>query len=89
MNKIKALRASLAALWASLPHPVQAMLIASGTAAATTFAHSFSEGGITVATLKHSIGLSVAAGLAVARAFYMIPNKPAPAPPVAIDAKKP
>ena len=71
----------LKALWASLPHAVQAMLCFAVTTAGTTFLHALSEGDCySGPCLKHYALTSLAAGLAVVRAFYMLPN-PGPTPP--------
>lgn len=72
MNQLKA-------LWSSLPHPVQCLILAFATAAGTAFLHALSEGNcFTLICLKHAIASSLLAGLAAARAFYMVPNRPAP-----------
>lgn len=71
----------LKALWAALPHPVQALIVAFITAAGTAFFQAISENlCFTVACLKHEAYTAVIAGIAAARAFYMVPNKPAPKP---------
>jgi hypothetical protein len=71
MDKVKA-------FWASLPHPVQALIVAAVTAAGTTFLHAVSEGNCyTVVCLKHYAATSLLAAVAVVRAFYMVPNRPA------------
>jgi hypothetical protein len=78
MDRLKALQA----LWASLPHPVQALLLAFGTAAGTTFIHALSEANCySGACLKHYAATSIAAGLVAARAFYMVPNRQVPPTP--------
>jgi hypothetical protein len=83
--KIKAYIQKLQALWASLPHSVQAALLAFAAAAGTTFVHAISEGGCFAAVcLKHYAATSIGAGLVAARAFYMVPNRPVssvPPPP--------
>jgi len=67
-------------LWCALPHQVQALLIAFGTAAGTTLVHAISEGDcFATACLKHYIATAISAGLIAARAFYMLPSK-APQP---------
>lgn len=72
MNQLKA-------LWASLPHPVQCLIVAFATAAGTTFLHAFEQNMcFSVLCLKHYVASSLLAGLAAARAFYMVPNRPAP-----------
>ena len=72
-------------LWSSLPHPVQALIIAFATAAGTTLLHALSEGNcFTAICLKHALASSLLAGVAAARAFYMVPNRqqpPDPTPP--------
>lgn len=69
----------LKALWASLPHPVQAIIVAFVTAAGTAFSQSlFQNLCFTSACLKHEAWSAILAGAAAARAFYMVPNKPAP-----------
>ena len=74
MNKLKA-------VWSSLPHPVQALILAFATTAATTFIHALSEGNcFTVVCLKHFATTSLAAGAVAARAFYMVPNGRGSAP---------
>lgn len=74
MNKLKA-------LWASLPHPAQAVILAFVTAAGTTFLRAFGEDDcFSLVCLKQYAATSLLAGVATARAFYMVPNRP-PAPP--------
>lgn len=71
----------LKALWAALPHPVQAFIIAVATATGTAFFQALSQNLCFTATcLKHEAWSALLAGAAAARAFYMVPNKPAPAP---------
>ena len=75
--------------WASLPHPVQAILLSTATAAGTAFIHALSEGNCYSAEcLKRYAASAVGAGLIAAKAFYMTPNRPQlpaqnPAPPAA------
>lgn len=66
----------LKAFWSSLPHPVQALVLSVATAMGTAVLHAASESFcFDTVCLKHYIGVSVAAGLAAARAFYMVPNR--------------
>lgn len=67
--------ARIKAFWNSLPHPVQAMLCFAATTAGTAFVRAVSDGNCySWICLKHSAFASVVAGLAVVRAFYMLPN---------------
>lgn len=69
----------LKAFWASLPHPVQALLIAIATAFGTTLLHAVSEGNcFSAICLKHYVSTSLLAAVAAARAFYMVPNRALP-----------
>ncbi|MBV8807964.1 MAG: hypothetical protein JO033_04765 [Acidobacteriaceae bacterium] len=73
----------LRAMWGSLPHPVQALIIAFASAAASTFAHAWSEHMcFTRECLKHYAAISISAGVVAARAFYMMPNRSQAAAPV-------
>lgn len=73
--------AKLKAIWAALPHPVQALIVAFATAAGTAFLQAISQNLCFTATcLKHEAWSALLAGAAAARAFYMVPNKPAPKP---------
>jgi hypothetical protein len=77
MNQLKA-------LWAQLPHPVQALAILFVTTAGTTLTHSLESGIVprTWGDAKHMLGTAAVAGIVAVRAFYMLPNKPtAPAAP--------
>lgn len=81
MNKVKA-------FWASLPHPVQAVIVAFGGGAGAEIgqlAAGYPNICLTGICLKHDIGLVVGAGIIAARAFYMVPNR-APAPRAALPA---
>ena len=69
----------LKALWASLPHPVQALILLFVTTAGTTLGKEFQElllgnEAFTWAVLQHDLVVAVLAGVAVVRAFYMLPN---------------
>ena len=83
MNKLiakaKALWASAKALWASLPHYVQAPIILFGTAAGTTLAKelqalAFGTLSFSVSSLRHDVGMAIAAGSMAVKAFYMLPS---------------
>lgn len=68
----------LKALWASLPHPVQALVVAfvGGCGAEIgNIAADFPDICLNAVCLKHDVGLVLGAGLVAARAFYMLPNK--------------
>lgn len=72
MNKLKT-------LWASLPHPVQALILLFVTTAGTTLGKELQElflgnEAFTWAVLQHDLVVAVLAGAAVVRAFYMLPN---------------
>lgn len=57
------------------------MLCFSATTVATTFLHALGEGSCySGPCLKHYAATSVLAGLAVVKAFYMVPSR-APQPP--------
>jgi hypothetical protein len=71
--------------WGSLPHQVQAAIIAFGTAAGTVLGEEIQalasgQASFTAATIKHDLLSAGAAGLLALRAFYMFPNRP-PQPP--------
>jgi hypothetical protein len=62
-------------VWYSLPHQVQALILAVATAAGTAFIHALSEGNCyTKACLEHYASVSVAAGIAAVKLFYMRPG---------------
>lgn len=69
MNKLKA-------LWARLPHPVQAGIVTFIGAAGATITHAIEEGRVpnTWADWKHLVGTAVVAGLIALKAFYMLPS---------------
>jgi hypothetical protein len=69
----------LKTLWASLPHPVQALILLFATTAGTTLGKELQElllgnEAFTWAVLQHDLVVAVLAGAAVVRAFYMLPN---------------
>ncbi|MCU1338854.1 MAG: hypothetical protein JWO19_4435 [Bryobacterales bacterium] len=78
MNKLKS-------LWASLPHPVQAMLVAFASGFLAAAAHAYEDAGFHMSwgELHHLLPTFVAAGVAAARILYMVPNRPA----VPVEAK--
>lgn len=57
--------------WASLPHQVQALVVAFASGAGTYF---LDNPHFTIS--RASLSAAIAAGLVAARALYMIPNKP-------------
>ena len=70
--------------WSSLPHPVQALVVAfvGGCGAEIgNIAADFPNICVNAVCLKRDIGLIVGAGLVAARAFYMLPNKAKSTPP--------
>ena len=70
----------LKALWAQLPHQLQAGITAVAGSFVATFVHALSEGGCYTSTcLKHYAGTAIAAALVTLRVFYMMPNH-APGP---------
>lgn len=81
MNKIKA-------FWNSLPHQVQAGVVAFATATGATLIHAFEDAGLTSCSswscfghaLKtvfspHMVLTALFAGAAALKVFYMIPSK--------------
>jgi hypothetical protein len=78
MNKLKA-------LWASIPHPVQALIVAFASGFGAAAAHAYEDAGFHMSwgELHHLLPTFIAAGAAAARILYMVPNRP----PVAIEAK--
>ena len=84
MNRLKA-------FWASLPSPVQAVLVAFSAAFFESLTHALSEGGMTFskATVLHLLKGAIVAGVVAARAFYMLPNRgtPSQTPPPNIPAR--
>lgn len=69
LNKLKA-------LWASLPHQVQAAIIFGGSAALESVGHAISEGALpsTLPEFKHFALGALTTGATAAWAFYRIPN---------------
>jgi len=77
MNKMIA-RAK--ALWASLPHQVQAGVVLFTTVAGTTLAkelqaYLFGTLSFSVSSLRHDFGAACVAGFLATKAFYMLPNR--------------
>ena len=74
----------LKALWARLPHPVQAIIVAfvGGCGAEIgNIAGDFPNMCFDPVCLKRDLGLIVGAGIVAAKAFYMLPNKAKSTPP--------
>jgi len=70
----------LKALWASLPHQVQALILLFLTVAATTLGKELQElflgnEAFTWLMLKHDLVIAVIAGFAAVKMFYMFPNR--------------
>ncbi len=79
MNRLKA-------LWASLPHPVQAGITLFVSMALTTLSKELEQllsgnEAFTWLALRHDIAAAVMAGAVAVRAFYMLPNRPPSIPP--------
>ena len=77
--KLKAIWASLLALWASLPHQVQALILAFLTAVGTTLIKELEQlvtgnEAFTRAVLRHDIAFALGTGIAAVKLFYMLPN---------------
>lgn len=70
MNKLKA-------FWASIPHPVQALIVAFASGFAAAAAHAYEDAGFHMSwgELHHLVPTFLAAGVAAARILYMVPNK--------------
>lgn len=84
MNKLKA-------LWASLPHQVQALIVAFASGFAAAAAHAYEDAGFQMSwgELHHLLPTFVAAGVTAARILYMIPNRAAaPFPSLPPDVPK-
>ncbi len=79
MNKLKA-------LWASIPHPVQALLVAFASGFGAAAAHAYEDAGFHFSwgELHHLLPTFIAAGVAAARILYMVPSRKAV--PAAADA---
>lgn len=79
----------LKAFWASLPHQVQAVVVAFASGFAAAAAHAYEDAGFQMSwgELHHLVPTFIAAGIAAARILYMVPNRavtttsPQPAPP--------
>ncbi len=83
MNKLKT-------LWGSIPHPLQALLVAFASGFLAAAAHAYEDAGFHISwgELHHLLPTFIAAGVAAARILYMVPNRPAlgaPAAPAAND----
>ena len=65
------------ALWASLPHQVQALLVAFATGFAAAAAHAYEDAGFHMSwgEVHHLLPTFIAAGVAAARILYMVPNR--------------
>jgi hypothetical protein len=63
-------------LWASLPHQIQAALIAGGAASGESIAHMIEEGQIPHdwPGVKHVLSSALVTGVAAAYAFYRLPS---------------
>lgn len=87
--------AALRRFWSSLPHPAQALILLFATTAGTTLGKELQElflgnEAFTWSVLKHDLVVAVFAGVAVVKAFYMLPNgasKPSLPPAQATDQK--
>ena len=71
--------AALRRFWSSLPHPAQALILLFATTAGTTLGKELQElflgnEAFTWSVLKHDLVVAVFAGVAVVKAFYMLPN---------------
>jgi len=73
---IAKLFAKLKAIWASLPHQVQAAVIVGASAAGESIEHVIEMGQLphTWLDAKHLVGRAAAAGMVSAWAFYRMPN---------------
>ena len=72
MNKLKT-------LWGSIPHPLQALLVAFASGFLAAAAHAYEDAGFHISwgELRHLLPTFIAAGVAAARILYMVPNRPA------------
>jgi len=63
--------------WASLPHQVQALIIAFGAASGESIVHALADpnAAFTKAEVLHLLKGAIVAGVAAARLFYMKPNR--------------
>ena len=66
----------LKALWCSLPHAVQAVIVAFVTGFGAAAAHAYEDAGFHMSwgELHHLLPTFLAAGVAAARVLYMIPS---------------
>jgi hypothetical protein len=76
---ISKLIAKLKAVWASLPHQVQAGVTVFASMALTTLAKEFEQllsgnAAFTWLALRHDIAVAVMAGIVALKAFYLLPN---------------
>ncbi len=71
MNKLKA-------LWASVPHPAQALIVAFASGVAAAAAHAYEDAGfhMSYGEFRHLVPTFIAAGAAAARVLYMVPSRP-------------
>jgi hypothetical protein len=69
----------LKAFWASIPHPVQALIVAFASGFGAAAAHAYEDAGFHMSwgELHHLAPTFLAAGVAAARALYMVSSKPA------------
>lgn len=69
MNKLKA-------LWASIPSPAQAVIVAFLSGAGAAAAHAYEDAGFHMSwgELHHLLPTFLAAGAVAARALYMVPS---------------
>lgn len=67
------------AFWGSIPHALQAAIVAflSGFLAAAAHAYEDAGFGMSWGELHHLLPTFVTAGVVAARALYMVPSKPA------------
>ncbi len=70
VNKLKA-------FWASLPHQVQALIVAFASGVAAAAAHAYEDAGFHMSwgELHHLLPTFIAAGVLAARALYKVPNR--------------
>jgi hypothetical protein len=82
----------LKAFWASIPHPVQALIVAFVSGAGAAAAHAYEDAGFHMSwgELHHLLPTAIAAGVVAARALYMVPNRGSvtPVTPVTAQAAK-
>lgn len=64
--------------WGSLPHQVQAIIIAAASAFLASLGQAFADPShfcLAMTCLKHYVGTAALAAITAARAFYMVPSK--------------